>query len=129
MDTNVAVIKLFPGISERFLTHIFNAPNLKGTIIETFGSGNCTNAAWFINLLESAISKGLHVINVTQCVGGSVIMGDYETSSSLEKIGVISGKDMTTESAVSKLMFLLGKNISDKEFKTNYEDAICGEML
>ncbi|MEP1487794.1 MAG: asparaginase [Algibacter sp.] len=129
MDTNVAIIKLFPGISEAVLTSIINTPKLKGMIIETFGSGNCTTETWFINLLKKTISKGIHVINVTQCAGGSVIMGHYETSSQLKKIGVISGKDITTESAISKLMFLLGKNISDKGFKTKYEKALCGEMF
>ena len=129
MDTNVVIIKLFPGISEAVLTSIMNTPKLKGIIIDTFGSGNCTNEIWFINLLKKTISKGIHVINVTQCAGGSVIMGHYETSSQLKKIGVISGKDITIESAISKLMFLLGKNVSDKDFKIKYEMALCGEMF
>lgn len=128
MDTNVAIIKLFPGISEAVLNSILSTPELKGVIIETFGSGNCTTQMWFINLLKKAIFKGIHIINVTQCAGGSVIMGHYETSSQLKKIGVISGKDITTESAISKLMFLLKKNITYKDFKTNYETALCGEL-
>lgn len=129
MDINVAIIKLFPGLSEAVLTSILNTPKLKGIIIETFGSGNCTTETWFINLLKKAISKDIHIINVTQCAGGSVIMGHYETSSELKKIGVISGKDITTESAISKLMFLLGKKNSDKDFKIKYETALCGEMF
>lgn len=128
MDTNVAIIKLFPGISEAVLSSILNIPELKGVIIETFGSGNCTTQKWFINLLKKAIFKGIYVINVTQCAGGSVVMGHYETSSQLKKIGVISGKDITTESAISKLMFLLKKNMTYKDFKTNYETAIYGEL-
>ncbi|MCL4128253.1 UNVERIFIED_CONTAM: hypothetical protein GTU68_038063 [Idotea baltica] len=129
MDTNVAIVKLFPGISEAVLSSILNTPNLKGVIIETFGSGNCTTETWFINLLKKAISSGLHIINVTQCAGGSVIMGHYETSSQLKKIGVISGKDITTESAISKLMFLLGKETIYKDFKTKYETNLCGEIF
>lgn len=129
MDTNVAIIKLFPGISEAVLMSILSTPKLKGIVIETFGSGNCTTETWFINLLKKTISKGIHIINVTQCAGGSVIMGQYETSSQLKKIGVISGKDITTESAVSKLMFLLGQNISDNDLKTKYETAFSGEMF
>ena len=128
LDKNIALIKLFPGISETILKSILDTSNLKGVILETYGAGNCTTENWFVNLLKKAISKGIHIINVTQCSGGSVIMGHYETSDQLRKIGVISGKDITTEAAISKLMYLLGHNITGKEFKTSYETALRGEM-
>jgi len=119
---------LFPGISQSILQSIFKAPNLKGIILETYGAGNCTNEDWFITLLEETILKGIHIINITQCSGGSVIMGQYETSTQLKKIGVISGKDITTEAAVTKLMYLLSKNLSSKTFKSVYETSLRGEM-
>lgn len=128
-ETNVAILKIFPGINANFVASFFKIPNLQGIILETYGAGNAPNEDWFVNELKKAIANNIQIVNVTQCSGGSVQMGHYETSSQLKEIGVISGKDITTEAAITKLMYLLGENISKLEFKSVFETSLRGEMI
>ncbi|AXG73494.1 asparaginase [Flavobacterium arcticum] len=127
-DTNVVIIKVFPGINVQVLKAILGAPRLKGVILETYGAGNAPTDAYFVSTLQKAIEQGIHIVNVTQCSGGSVNMGHYETSTLLKEIGVISGKDITTEAAITKLMYLLGQDVPAQEFKELFETSLCGEL-
>lgn len=126
-DTNISILKLFPGITEKAVKAILNTPDLKALVLETYGSGNAPSAFWLIENLKQAINKGVIVLNISQCPGGMVVQGKYETSKALGEIGVISGGDMTTEAAVTKLMVLLGE-YSIEQVKHQINKPIAGEI-
>ncbi|RLD61472.1 MAG: L-asparaginase 1, partial [Bacteroidetes bacterium] len=128
MDSNIAILKLFPGISENVVSSILNIHGLKAVILESYGAGNAPNSDWFIKLIQTAIKGGLIIFNVSQCQGGSVLMGKYETSIKLQEIGVIGAFDMTTEAAVAKLMYLLGNLSVKKEIEKMLRKSIVGEL-
>lgn len=128
LDSSVFILKLFPGISVEMIRRVLSSPGLKAIVLETFGAGNAMTNPDFIAALEEAIKGGLCIVNITQCYGGSVMLGRYETSREMQRIGIVSGRDITTESAITKLMHLLGKGLSGSELVKGFEEAISGEM-
>ena len=125
--SDVAVLKLYPGISPKVVEAILNAP-VRGIVMETFGAGNTTTDQWFIDLLKAAIDNGKVILDISQCKVGTVELGRYETSKQLKDIGVANGYDMTYESAVTKMMHLLGQLDDPKEVKRLLETDIRGEI-
>ncbi|MDR1555909.1 MAG: type I asparaginase [Tannerellaceae bacterium] len=128
LDRSIAILKLFPGMSPQVIENILNTPGLKGIVMETFGSGNAPKEEWFLNMLKEAVGRGLVIVDVTQCVAGSVEMDRYETGKKLLEAGVISGYDSTTESAVTKLMFLFGHGLTPAEVKEHMNCSLIGEI-
>jgi L-asparaginase len=128
LDKRVAVLKLYPGLSEEYVNSILQIPQLKALVMESFGSGNAPVDQWFIEALKTAIDNGLIILNVTQCLSGSVEQGKYETSSALKKIGVVSGKNITTEAALAKLMYLLAEVKNRADVVELLEKPLRGEI-
>ena len=128
LDNSVAIIRLFPGINQSVLRAMFNAKGLKAVVLETYGAGNASTEEWFVEELKHAISRGIIIINISQCRGGAVEMGKYETSSILKEIGLLDGKDMTTEAAITKLMVALGMCHNHEEIVERMETDWRGEL-
>ncbi|MFD2203947.1 asparaginase [Shivajiella indica] len=128
LDNHVMILKLFPGITSQVMDSCFNIPGLKGVVLETFGSGNSPSEPWFLKSLEKAVDKGIIILNVSQCNGGRVIQGRYQTSRDLLRIGVLSGGDITTEAAITKMMFLLANEKKEHEIRRKLITPLVGEM-
>lgn len=128
LNPNVCVLKIFPGITQQVLEGILSITDLDGVVLETYGAGNAPTQKWFIDAVDNAITRGIKIVNVTQCWGGSVDMTKYENGIALQKIGVVSGHDITTESALTKMMVLLSDTISADEFAKQFQSSFCGEL-
>lgn len=128
MDSDIVILKLFPGINQVTIDAILGIKGLKAVVLETYGSGNAPREEWFLEALSEAVKRGLIIVNVTQCEIGGVEMQRYETGQELLKVGVISGYDATVEATIAKLMFLLGHNYSKEEIKVRMRVPLVGEI-
>jgi L-asparaginase len=126
-NANIGVLKIYPGITENAVKAVTESA-VSAIVLEAFGSGNTTTAEWFINCLQAAITQGKIIVDISQCKGGSVQLGMYETSRKLQQMGILSGYDMTFEATVTKLMYLMGLGISNKEICKQMEISIAGEL-
>lgn len=128
LSTEVALLKLFPGMDIDIYKGLFDVSRTKGIVLETFGSGNAPSILKMQNMMKGYVESGGLILNITQCSSGGIKQGAYQTSSFFNKIGVISGADMTTEAALTKLMFVLGSEKDSEKVKELISVPICGEM-
>jgi len=128
MNTNILILKIFPGIKNETVKMMLETEGLQGVILETYGAGNTHTDPVFLGLLEEAVKKGIIILNVTQCKGGSVELGKYQTSARLGQIGILSGNDITTEAAITKMMFLLAKHPIKEDVIRLLQEDLRGEV-
>ena len=124
----ISLLKIFPGISPAYVHAVINAEGVKAIILEGFGAGNTCTDAWFVESLQQAVASGILILEITQCIGGNVEIGRYETSKHLAKMGVVGGLDLTFEAAITKLMFLFGQELSLNEIANQLTQNLRGEI-
>ncbi|MDR2556931.1 MAG: asparaginase [Bacteroidales bacterium] len=128
LATNITIIRMHPAVNDKTIETLLNMPHLQGVILETYGSGNAITRPSFLELLQNAVKRGIYIMNVTQCLQGSVEQEKYESGLSLQQAGVISGGDITSEAALTKMMYVLGKNLPREETVKMLLCSLRGEM-
>ena len=128
LDTAVMFLDLNPGITEAVLRHQLSTPGIKGIVLKTFGAGNAPTYAWFTEAVKEAVERDIVILNVTQCVNGGVHAKMYMSGNQLASTGVVSGHDITSEAAITKMMYLFGLGFSTAEVRRYLECSLCGEV-
>jgi L-asparaginase len=127
LDANVIIFSLFPGVREDLIRHIIATPNLRSIVMRTFGSGNAPRSPWLLSALRQGTKAGKVIVNISQCMQGSVQMGRYDTGYQLKEAGVVSGYNSTVEASVTKLMYLQGKYDDNEQVRLMMTRSLCGE--
>ena len=128
LDANVGLLKIFPGMTEQYVKSVLHTEGLRAVVLETFGAGNAPALPWFLEAIGECTASGIPVVNVTQCRAGSVNMGTYANGAVLDACHVISGGDMMTEAALTKLFVLLGENSDPEVIAEKFGESFCGEI-
>lgn len=128
LDNRVGLLKLYPGMPQSLVRTVLLEADLSAVLIETFGAGNAPDVPWFHELIEAALAKNVLICHVTQCAGGGVLEDHYQTSLRYNHPEIISGRDLTTEAALAKLMVLLGCEIDPQELRSLWATSLCGEQ-
>lgn len=128
LDPNVIVFSLFPGIQDNIVRHVMESPDLRGIVMRTFGSGNAPHTPWIMRLLDQAAHRGVNIVNISQCLTGSVEMERYGAGFQLKAAHVISGYDSTVEAMVTKMMYLQGRYADNKKVREKLTESLAGEI-
>lgn len=128
LDTRVSILKIHPGITPEVVRNILCGKDTRAIIMETYGSGNAPTRDWFLDIVKESSAMNKIIVNVTQCLAGTVNMNIYANGKALERAGVIDGYDSTTESALAKLFYLMGKSRDNEWVKAMMGRNLKGEI-
>ena len=127
LSQNVFLLKLTPGLNPAVFD-VLAAMGYKGIVIEAFGLGGVNVLHKGLRGIRRAVEDGISVVVTTQCLYDSSDLRVYQVGNQLLDLGVTQGRDMTTEAAMTKLMWALGQNMNPEQVKDLFEKSLAGEI-